>query len=59
MPQICGVCKKATQRRKSVDTFAERRILRHAAPFHSTPRDAAFVPSDAAYVPQLLWQTPH
>jgi hypothetical protein len=56
VPQICGV---ATQRRKSLDICAECRILRHAAPFHTTPRDAALVPLDAAFVPQLLWQIPH
>jgi hypothetical protein len=50
--QICGVCKYATQRRKSLDIFAECRIPRHATPFRSMPRDAAFVP-------QLLWQILH
>jgi hypothetical protein len=37
----------------------ECRIPRHAASFHTTPRDAALVPREAAFVPQLLWQIPH
>jgi hypothetical protein len=37
-----------------MDIFAECRIPRHAAPFHTTPRDAALVPRAAAFVPQLL-----
>jgi hypothetical protein len=59
VPQICGVFKQATQRRKSLDISAECRIPRHAAPFHTTPRDAALVPRDAAFVPQLLHKTIH
>jgi hypothetical protein len=39
--------------------FAECRIPRHAAPFPTTPHDAAPVPREAAFVPQLLWQIPH
>jgi hypothetical protein len=37
---------------KSLDISAECRIPHHAAPFHTTPRDAALVP-------QLLWQILH
>jgi hypothetical protein len=42
-----------------LDISAECRIPRHAAPLRSTLRDAALVPRDAAYVPQLLWQILH
>jgi hypothetical protein len=41
------------------DICAECRIPRRAAPFHTTPCDAALVPLDAAFVLQLLWQIPH
>jgi hypothetical protein len=37
----------------------EYRIPRNAAPIHTMPHDAALVPLDAAFVPQLLWQIPH
>jgi hypothetical protein len=33
-------------------------FVRNAA-FRTTPRDAALVPRDAAFVLQLLWQIPH
>jgi hypothetical protein len=49
----------STQRRQSLDISAECHIPRHAAPFHTTPHDAALVLRDAAFVPQLLWQIPH
>jgi hypothetical protein len=39
--------------------FAECRIPRHASLFRTTPHEAAHVPCDAAFVPQLLWQIPH
>jgi hypothetical protein len=45
--------------RKSLNVSAECRISHHAAPFHTTPRDAALVLRDGAFVPQLLWQIPH
>jgi hypothetical protein len=31
----------------------------HFAPRYTMPQDAALVPRDAAFVPQLLWQIPH
>jgi hypothetical protein len=44
---------------QSLDISAECRIPRNASPFRTTPRDAALVPHDAAFVPQLLWQISH
>jgi hypothetical protein len=39
--------------------FCGMRIPHHAAPFHITPRAAALMPHDTAFMPQLLLQIPH